>query len=526
MRVIRNALISVHDKGGLEQLLDVLREFDVTIFSTGGTARKISELGFAHRDVSELTGFVEMLDGRVKTLHPVLHAGILARRDIESHMSALEKVGAVPFDLVVVNLYPFTQHVTSGTHESEALELIDVGGPTMIRAAAKNHPGVAVVSRVDQYREVADELKAREGRLAASTRKRLAGEAFELLSSYDAKISNYLKQDPADAETGSDEISQPLPASLDLRLFRSAELRYGENPHQRAAFYTESGVEGFSGAGFVQLGGKGLSYNNMSDLDAALRLAAEFEEPVSVIMKHQNPCGAGTGNTLPEAFERALATDSVSAFGGIVSFNRPVDAALAAELKKMFLEVIAAPGFDEDALAILRKKKKLRLLRADPAEWRVRGLDFRPVRGGFLVQDRDAASPGEITFDAVTKKRPDERERRALLFAWKVVKHIRSNAVVFTSENGTLGVGAGQMSRVDSVRLAVMKAAQAGLSLEGSVLASDAFFPFPDGVEEAVKAGTTSIIQPGGSIRDKKVIAAADDLGVSMVLTGTRHFRH
>jgi len=476
--------------------------------------------------VSELTGFVDMLDGRVKTLHPVLHAGILAKRDDESHMASLAETGAVPFDLVVVNLYPFTRFVSSGTPEPEALELIDVGGPTMIRAAAKNHPGVAVVSDPRQYDEVAEELKAGEGRLAAATRRRLAGEAFDKLSSYDANISLYLKKDAAGTGDEAGPGEQLLPSRLELNLFRSEELRYGENPHQRAAFYTESSGGGFGAAGFEQLGGKGLSYNNMGDMDAALRLAAEFEEPVAVIMKHQNPCGVGTGSGLLDAFERALATDSVSAFGGIVSFNRPVDAVLAAELKGMFLEVIAAPGFDEDALALLKKKKKLRLLRADPAEWREKGLGFNRVRGGFLVQDLDTAIPGDIPFEVVTEKSPSDSERRALLFAWKTVKHIRSNAVVFTSEFNTLGIGAGQMSRVDSVRLAVMKAGQAGLSLKGGVLASDAFFPFPDGVEEAVRAGAVSIIQPGGSIRDKKVIAAADELGVSMVFTGRRHFRH
>lgn len=519
---VRRALISVFDKAGLVELASTLQRLSIQIISTGGTARTLQEAGIPVVDVADVTGFPEMLDGRVKTLHPKIHAGILARRGDPEHRRQLQELGVSSIELVVVNLYPFEATISKDNVTLEdAIEQIDIGGPSLIRAAAKNFEDVAVVVDPADYTAIATELQQGQGRLSRAVRSRLATKAFARVARYDAVIAAYLERQDHEADMAA------LPDRLDLRLVKLKSLRYGENPHQQAALYGHALEEGASGAGAKQLQGKELSFNNFLDLDAALALAVEFEEPVAVIVKHTNPCGVGIGSGLCEAYQRALAADPTSAFGGVIGFNRPVDVETARALAATFMEAIIAPGYHEAALDILKEKKALRLLLVEswpataPCTREV--LELRPITNGILVQERDLIDLRADTLRVVTRRTPTDAEMRALRFAWKVAKHVKSNAIVLSNECATVGIGAGQMSRVDACRLAVMKAVS---STKGTVLASDAFFPFRDGVDAAAGAGVTAIIQPGGSIRDAEAVQAADEAGIAMVFTGIRHFRH
>lgn len=514
----RRALISVFDKTGVADFAQGLHELGFEIVSSGGTEKALRQARVPVTAISQVTGFPEMLSGRVKTLHPLILGGILAVRSDPQHMAELQEHGIAPIDLVVVNLYPFESTVARpGVTVAEATENIDIGGPAMIRAAAKNFAHVAVVTRPDQYGWVLEELRATGGTLSEDSRRRLAAEAFALTSRYDAAIESYVRS--------LDEGQEAMPARLWACLDKVAELRYGENPHQRAALYTRHGVTAAGLLGAQQLQGKQLSFNNYLDAHAALGLLLEFEEPCAVILKHNNPCGVAVANEVLAAYRKALATDPVSAFGGIVGLNRPVRRDLAEELSQLFLEVVLASSFEPAALEVLGKKKNLRLLALGELRDRgINGFDIKTIAGGFLVQDQDHEPPA--AFKVVTKRAPTEVEWQALRFGWKVVKWVKSNAVVFVGTDRTLGIGAGQMSRVDSSRLAVMKAKAAGLDLQGSAVASDAFFPFRDGVDAAAEAGARAIIQPGGSVRDEEVIAAADEHDMTMVFTGVRHFRH
>ncbi|HQR39548.1 MAG TPA: bifunctional phosphoribosylaminoimidazolecarboxamide formyltransferase/IMP cyclohydrolase [Blastocatellia bacterium] len=525
MKKITRALVSVSDKTGLEPFARALAALGIEIVSTGGTARTLSELGIPVREISELTGFPEMLDGRVKTLHPMVHGGILHIREDETHRRQVAEHGIQPIDLVVVNLYPFQQTVAKeGVTPSDAIENIDIGGPSMIRSAAKNFNDVAVVVDPADYSRVVEELERNEGYLSNVTRLRLARSAFETTSAYDRAVAQFLvNRVQLDMETGELSVidSELLPPRLALEMKREAGLRYGENPHQRAALYSEGDRRGVAGA--VQLQGKELSYNNYLDLDAAWSLVCEFtEDTACAIIKHTNPCGAATGRTVRSAYERALATDPVSAFGSIIAFNAPVDGETATALSELFVEAIAAPDFTTDALETFRKKKNLRIMRVGAGESPVE-LELRRISGGVLVQERDAGRINVEDLRIVTERKPTFEETRALLFAWTLVKHVKSNAIVYASDGQLVGVGAGQMSRVDSVRLGASKAK---LPLEGTVVASDAFFPFRDGLDEAASHGIRAVIQPGGSVRDEEVIAAADEHGIAMVFTGMRHFKH
>jgi len=546
MMKVQRALISVSDKRGVMELGRALAGLGVEILSTGGTAKLLREEGVAVRDVSEATGFPEMLGGRVKTLHPKIHGGILARRNVPEDLAALEKHGIQPIDLVVVNLYPFAEAAARAETPAEGLiEEIDIGGPSLMRAAAKNCHAVGVVTSPEDYPRVIEELKANRC-LSLETRVSLARKAFAATAAYDAFIARTLEEiqvEPSREGPGGlggtlkRAAAAGFPAFLARPAHKVMDLRYGENPHQRAALYR-------LGAGGVangrQLQGKELSYNNLLDLDAAWELASEFTEPVAVIIKHTNPAGVAVATTQHEAFERALACDPVSAFGGILGFNRPMTEATANAVGKLFVECIVAPGFEPKAVEVFAKKKNVRLVeiasteKAGPST-RPSGslgmtseMQVRSVSGGLLVQDKDRGQLDMAELKTVTKRAPTAEEMAALLFAWVVCKHAKSNAIVYAREGRTLGVGAGQMSRVDSVKLGAMKARELGHgeSLKGSVVASDAFFPFPDGVEEAAKVGATAVIQPGGSVRDEEVIAAADRLGLAMVFTGIRHFRH
>lgn len=503
---IRRALLSVSDKTGLVELARGLAAHGVELLSTGGTAASLRETGLSVKDVSEHTGFPEMLDGRVKTLHPLVHGGLLFRRDLPEHVRQAEAHGIGPIDLVVVNLYPFEQTVARpGATREEAIENIDIGGPSMLRSAAKNHAAVTVVCDPADYAAVLEEMNANGGATAAETRERLARKVFALTSRYDAAIAAYLDG----GKNGSFECSEPLAMSL----------RYGENPHQSAELY------GNLSSHLEQLHGKELSYNNLLDITAAVDLIGEFDEPTVAILKHTNPCGVGSDTSLIGAWDKAFATDRQAPFGGIIICNRVLDEPLAAGIAEIFSEVIIAPDFSAASLEILRKKKNLRLMRLKGTP-KPAPRDVRSVLGGFLVQDHDIASEKVADGQVATKRAPTAEELRALEFGWKVVKHVKSNAIVFAGPDRTLGIGAGQMSRVDSVRIAVWKAGEAGLSLAGSGVASDAFFPFPDGLVSAAEAGATAAIQPGGSVRDADVIAAADQRGMAMVFTGKRHFRH
>ena len=518
MSKIQRAILSVTDKSGLVDFARKLAEFGVELVSTGGTAKLLRDSGVAVKDISELTGFPEMLDGRVKTLHPKVHGGILHRRADGSHRAAVAEHGIPAIDMVVVNLYAFEKTAAKpGVHFDELIENIDIGGPSMIRSAAKNFRDVAVVTSPADYGAIADEMAGSgEARsLSMETKWRLAQKAFATTAAYDSAIASTLERV---GEGFALKPAQGFPRNLRLSFRKVMDLRYGENPHQKAAMYTDGSGAGVASA--RQLQGKELSYNNIVDLQAAWDLAQEFEEPVCAIIKHTNPCGTATGKTLAEAYVRALECDPVSAFGGVIGVNRALDAAAAREMAKLFLEVIAAPAFDEGAKAAFAAKKNLRLVEVPAGE---QDWVLKNISGGILVQDADLHKLAEGDLKVVTKRPPTPEEKRALLFAWKVCKHVKSNAILYAREGQTVGVGAGQMSRVDSCKLGAMRAQ---LPLQGTVAASDAFFPFPDGVEEIAKAGATAIIQPGGSVRDQEASDAADRLGLAMVFTGVRHFRH
>lgn len=519
MKKIARALISVSDKQGIAGFAKGLASLGVEIVSTGGTAKLLRDEGLKVRDVAELTGFPEMLDGRVKTLHPKVHGGILAVRSNPEHQAQTREHGISPIDLVAVNLYPFEKTAARpGVPMEELIENIDIGGPSMIRSAAKNFEDVAVVTDPADYAAILEEAGKNAGALSSETRARLARKAFARTAAYDAAIAGELEARAGEAG---------LPATLRLNFPKIMDLRYGENPHQKAAFYRDPASAGQGLAGARQLGGKELSFNNLIDLDAAWQLVAEFPEAATAIIKHTNPCGAATGKTLHESYARALAVDPVSAFGSVIAFSRVLDAETAEELAKLFVEAVAAPGYDARALEILARKKNLRLMEMPGApSGASRGLRLRSVSGGLLAQAEDPAGVNDATWTCATERQPTPEERRALLFAWRVVKHVKSNAIVYAADGSLVGVGAGQMSRVDAARLGALKARELKHDLKGTVVASDAYFPFPDGVEEVAQAGATAVVQPGGSVRDGEVIAAANRLGLAMLFTGMRHFRH
>lgn len=515
---IKRALLSVSDKSGLVELGRALAARGVEVLSTGGSATALRNAGIPVTEVADYTGSPEILDGRVKTLHPKIHGGLLGRRDLEAHRAAMAEHGIGEIDLLAVNLYPFRETVAAGADRAACIEKIDVGGPAMIRAAAKNHESVTVLTDPADYDAVLEEIRASGGAVGGPTRRRLAAKAFACTAAYDAAISNWMS---AQEEEGP-------PRDLAIAAERVEVLRYGENPHQRAAFYrwgpARPGV-----ATAEQLQGKALSYNNLNDTDAAFEAVCEFDRTAVVIVKHANPCGVAEGDSPAEAYRRALACDPVSAYGGIVALNRPLDAETAGLIAQVFAEVVIAPLVEPAALEVLATKKNLRLLStgslADPA---APGWNFKALAGGLLLQDRDHGRAGPGDFRVVTKRAPSEAELIDLLFAFRVAKHVKSNAIVYAKDRRTVGIGAGQMSRVDSSRIAAWKAKEAGgeATTQGSVVASDAFFPFADGLLAAVEAGATAVIQPGGSLRDPEVIEAADKAGLAMVFTGLRHFRH
>lgn len=515
------ALISCSDKTGVVEFARSLSELGYHLLSTGGTAKLISEAGIAIQEVADYTGFPEMLDGRVKTLNPKVHAGILARRPVKEHMEALRQFSIDPIDIVAVNLYPFEQAVANPNCSFEnAIENIDIGGPTMIRAAAKNHESVTVVVSPADYRKVIDEIKS-AGQVSAQTRLELAKKVFVHTARYDAMISNYLTSMKGDDVSSRSK----FPESLSRQWVKVQDMRYGENPHQEAAFYREHHVAPGLLAGYEQLQGKELSYNNIADSDAAWEAVRSFDTPACVIIKHANPCGAAVGMGSLEAYSKAFKCDPTSAFGGIIAFNCPVTKETAEKVSAQFAEVIIAPEYTPEALGIFAQKKNLRLLKV--ALGRAQNdLDMKRIGGGLLVQTPDTQCVKEEDLKVVTKLKPTSAQLSDMMFAWKIAKFIKSNTIVFVRDGMTLGVGAGQMSRVDSARIASIKAKEAGLSLQGSAVASDAFFPFRDGLDVIVDAGASAVIQPGGSIRDEEVIAAADERGVAMVFTGERHFRH
>lgn len=521
LRRIRRALLSVSDKSGLVDLARVLIGWHVELISTGGTFKVLKDAGFAVREVSEVTRFPEMLDGRVKTLHPIIHGGILYIRDNKEHEATAAQHGIGPIDLVVVNLYPFEATVANPFVAWEhAIENIDIGGPSLIRGAAKNHDGVTVVTDAAQYTALIEQLQKNDGATTLEYRQRLAASAYARTAAYDAAIAAYF---------ASRGLADAFPTRLTLPFERRMDLRYGENPHQPAAFYAEPQALAGTVASAEQLHGKELSYNNILDLDSAWNLAGEFAEPAAVVIKHNNPCGAATATTLVEAFDHAYAGDPLSAFGGILAFNRPVDAATAQQITEpnRFVEAIIAPEFEPAALEILTTrptwKKSVRLLRTGGLPAMVRAHDYRRVRGGLLVQGWDIEADDPSRWKVATRRPPTADEQKALEFAWRVCKHVKSNAIVLAQGTQIVGVGAGQMSRVDSTEIAVKKA---GERVRGSVLASDAFFPFRDNVDAAAKAGVVAIVQPGGSMRDAESIQACDEAGLAMVFTGVRHFRH
>ncbi len=518
---IARALLSVSDKTGLVEFAQGLARLGVTLISTGGTAKTLAAAGLAVVEVGDYTGFPEMLDGRVKTLHPKVHGGILARRDVPAHAAALEKHGIPPIDLVVVNLYPFRETVaTPGCTLEDAIENIDIGGPAMVRSAAKNWQHVGVVVDPADYASLLAELDAK-GILSAETRFALARKAFSHTAAYDGAISNWL------TARGPDGSAAPFPDNFNLQTVKVQDLRYGENPHQGAAFYRDLAPAPGTIATFRQLQGKELSYNNIGDADAAWECVKTFAEPACVIVKHANPCGVAIADAPLEAYRKALATDPVSAFGGIIAFNRPVDAATLDAVAAQFLEVLIAPGYAADALAVIAQKKNVRVLDVPLAAGPVAAqLDLKRVGGGLLLQTADVRNVLASELKVVTRKAPTAEQLSDLMFAWRVAKFVKSNAIVYCAGGRTLGIGAGQMSRVDSTRIAAMKARNADLSLAGSVVASDAFFPFRDGLDVVADNGAAAVIQPGGSVRDDEVIAAADERGIAMVFTGVRHFRH
>jgi phosphoribosylaminoimidazolecarboxamide formyltransferase/IMP cyclohydrolase len=527
---IRRALLSVSDKTGLVDLARALAGFGMELISTGGTRKALTDAGLAVRDISSVTGFPEILDGRVKTLHPCVHGGILAVRDNPEHMAILQTQGIAPIDLVVCNLYPFEATVARpGSSHAEIVENIDVGGPSMIRAAAKNYHDVAVVTDPGQYPGLLEELRASGGALALQTRERMAAAAFARTAAYDQAISTYFAARQATPGTAA---ADDFPAVLDLRFEKRAPLRYGENPHQKAAFYAEPGRRHACVAAAETLHGKELSYNNLLDLDSALNLVREFHDPAAVVIKHNNPCGAASAATLEEAFRKAYDGDPLSAYGGVLGFNRTVDEATAQQITEpnRFIECVIAPAYSPAAFHLLTTrpswKKNVRLLRTGPLEEetpQARALDFRRIDGGLLVQTRDMPADDLAGARVVTRRAPSAAELVDLRFAWLVCKHVKSNAIVLARGGMVVGVGAGQMSRVDSVNIAARKA---GERVKGAVLASDAFFPFRDNIDEAARAGVTAVAQPGGSLRDQDSIQACDEHGLAMVFTGVRHFRH
>jgi len=517
MAKIQRALLSVSDKTGLVPLAQILAAAGVELISTGGTARTLREAGLAVKDISEHTGFPEMLDGRVKTLHPKVHGGLLFIRGDANHETTVREHGIAPIDLVVVNLYPFEQTVAKpDVSLHDAIENIDIGGPSMLRSAAKNHDSVTVVVDPLDYAEVSGQIKG-DGNTTLELRRKLAAKVFARTAAYDGAIAAHLQKE---FKTGPDS---GLPASLSISAPLVQPLRYGENPHQKAALYGK--FRDF----FQQLHGKELSYNNILDLTAAANLVAEFagDPPTLAILKHMNPCGVGQGTDLRAAWDKALATDQQAPFGGIIAVNRALDGACADAIAEIFSEVIIAPDFSAEALAILQKKKNLRLLKILKSPLTAQAWDVRSVGAdSFLLQERDIRTAAAGDLKIVTRRQPDELESSAMRFGWRVAKHVKSNAIVYAGADRTLGIGAGQMSRVDASRIAVWKAGEAKLSLKGSVVCSDAFFPFPDGLMAAAEAGATAAIQPGGSVRDAEVIAAADERNMAMAFTGTRHFRH
>ncbi len=515
---VRRALLSVSDKAGIVDFARGLTELGVEIVSTGGTARELSAAGIAVRSIEDFTGFPEIMDGRVKTLHPRLYAGLLARRDDVEHLRAAAEQEIEPVDLVCVNLYPFEATLARGDASVEdIIENIDIGGPTMIRAAAKNHLFAAVVVDPADYERVLGELHESQGHLSPSTREHLAASAFATTARYDASISTWFAM----------RTHEGFPPHWRDAYEKVSDLRYGENPHQRAAFYARVGSPTHLLDGVKQLHGKELSFNNLLDLNSARELVEDFTAPACVIVKHNNPCGCATGEAVLDAYQRAFACDPMSAYGGVIALNRRVDAECARALSGQFIEVLLAPGFDEDALMVLTEKKNVRLL--ELAEWPAPSheVEGKPVIGGQLVQTRDVVSETREQMQVMSSAAPSEQQWQDMLFAWRVCRHVRSNAIVIARDGATIGIGAGQMSRVDAVRIAIEKAQDAQPELlQGSALASDAFFPFPDGPELALKAGVTAVIQPGGSVRDEAVVAAADAAGAAMIATGVRHFRH
>lgn len=544
LRKINRALISLSDKTGAVEFARSLTKFGVEIISTGGTAKTLSENGINVTEVADVTGFPEMMDGRVKTLHPKIHGGFLALRDNEDHLRAMKDHGIEPIDLVVINLYPFEETVAKEhVSLSEAVENIDIGGPAMIRSASKNWRDVAVVTDPRLYDGILQEMSENEGSLSLETRQRLAALGYTRTASYDLAISSYLAKQLSNDDLNFLERLNPLrnlifieadnPETRDeseldefklIELAKVADLRYGENPHQKVALYETSERGGIAQA--EQLHGKEMSFNNYVDAEAAWNLVQDFDELAVAIIKHTNPSGVGVGQTNEEAYRRALSTDPVSAFGGIVAFNRMVDAEAAKSVVEIFSEVIVAPGFDPEALEIFKTKKNLRVMSVPPALAGGSNLEYKQISGGMLVQTKDIYKVGLADLKVVSNKQPTENEIRAMLLAWKVCKHVKSNAIVFATESQTIGVGSGQMNRVDSVRIAAMRAERFDLPLKNSVVASDAFFPFRDNVDEAAKLGVSAIIQPGGSIKDDECIAAANEHGIAMVFTGFRHFRH
>ena len=516
---VRRALISVSDKSGIVEFASALEAMGIELLSTGGTYRLLQEAGLRVTEVADYTGFPEMMDGRVKTLHPKVHGGILARRGQDNAVMA--EHGILPIDMVVVNLYPFEATVARPDCTlEEAVENIDIGGPTMVRAAAKNHRFVNIVVNAEDYPDILEELRAHDGATSGATRFDLAIKAYEHTAAYDGAIANYFG---ALVPGGSAD----FPRTFNLQLHKAQAMRYGENPHQRAAFYREARPAEAGIATAMQLQGKELSYNNVADTDAALECVKNFDAPACVIVKHANPCGVAVAADICAAYELAFATDPESAFGGIIAFNRELDGATArAIVERQFVEVIIAPGASTEAVAAVATKQNVRLLVCGKWSAPAPALDYKRVNGGLLVQDRDLGMVAAAELRVVSKVQPSEQQLQDLLFAWKVAKFVKSNAIVYAANGQTVGVGAGQMSRINSARIAAIKAEHAGLEVKGSVMASDAFFPFRDGIDNAGKAGIAAVIQPGGSIRDEEVIAAANEYGMAMVFTGMRHFRH
>ncbi|MDF2044365.1 MULTISPECIES: bifunctional phosphoribosylaminoimidazolecarboxamide formyltransferase/IMP cyclohydrolase [unclassified Pantoea] len=525
-RPVRRALLSVSDKAGILEFAQALSSRGVELLSTGGTARLLADAGLAVTEVSDYTGFPEMMDGRVKTLHPKVHGGILGRRGKDDAIMAQHDIS--PIDMVVVNLYPFAQTVArEGCSLEDAVENIDIGGPTMVRSAAKNHKDVAIVVNSGDYDAIIAEMDAHESALTLETRFDLAIKAFEHTAAYDSMIANYFGTLVPAYHGERNQPAGRFPRTLNLNFIKKQDMRYGENSHQDAAFYIEENISEASVATAQQVQGKALSYNNIADTDAALECVKEFSEPACVIVKHANPCGVATGDDLLAAYERAYQTDPTSAFGGIIAFNRELDEATAqAIISRQFVEVIIAPAVSEAALKITAAKQNVRVLICGQWQNRTAALDFKRVNGGLLVQDRDLGMVDASQLRVVSKRQPTEQELRDALFCWKVAKFVKSNAIVYARDNMTIGIGAGQMSRVYSAKIAGIKAADEGLEVKGSAMASDAFFPFRDGIDAAAASGVSCVIQPGGSIRDEEVIAAADEHGIAMIFTDMRHFRH